>query len=66
MHHHRMLQNPDAFGIRAGGDAVFPAEVCEIVPGLRFRNKLSAEDTSTFNQKTKSRPDAHLRTFRER
>ena len=39
----------------------FVDRVCEIVSGQRFRNKLSAEDTSTFIQKTKSRPDARLR-----
>ncbi|KAF7796477.1 hypothetical protein EIP86_007654 [Pleurotus ostreatoroseus] len=61
-HHHIMLQYPDAFGVQVGySDAIFPAEVCEIVTGQRYKKKLSPEDTATFISQTKAKPNEKLR-----
>ncbi|GJE90868.1 argonaute-like protein [Phanerochaete sordida] len=61
MEHHRYtLRNPHAFGVRANKSAVFPAEVCRIVPGQLYKKKLDGRATSEVIKHTSMRPDVRL------
>ncbi|KAJ3557974.1 hypothetical protein NM688_g1184 [Phlebia brevispora] len=65
-HHNIMLRWPDAFGVQVGyRDGIFPAEVCTVVAGQRYKKKLSPEDTAAFIDKTKTRPDQKMREIRQ-
>lgn len=60
-HHRIILEQPDAFGVQVGYDeAIFPAEMCSIVSGQRYKKKLSPEDTAAFILQTKSGPAKRL------
>ncbi|KAI0705837.1 Piwi-domain-containing protein, partial [Cytidiella melzeri] len=47
-HHGKHLQEPRAFGVRIGKDAVYPAEVCKILPGQVYKKKLDPTDMAEF------------------
>lgn len=64
-HHNIALRFPAMFGVRIGKDAVFPAEICDVIPGQLYRKKLSPEATVTFLKFSTQKPDARLRTIKE-
>lgn len=51
------------FGVRIGKDAVFPAEVCEVIPGQLYRKKLSPENTTQFLRFSVQKPHERLMTI---
>ncbi|KAH9951296.1 Piwi domain-containing protein [Amylocystis lapponica] len=59
------LAYPNIFGIRVGKTAVFPAEVCRIIPGQLFKKKLLPEQTSRFVEVTAKKPHERLQTIRQ-
>ncbi|PSS32032.1 hypothetical protein PHLCEN_2v2209 [Hermanssonia centrifuga] len=63
--HGIVLKYPEAFGVKFGGDAIFPAEVCKIVEGQRYKRKLSPEDTTKFMQQSVSKPAERMRAIGE-
>jgi len=64
-HHNIAIRFPAMFGVRIGKDAVFPAEICDVIPGQLYRKKLSPEATVTFLKFSTQKPDARLRTIKE-
>ena len=54
------LRYPEAFGIRSGKSAVFPAEVCEVFPGQVYKKKLDGQDTTKMLKKTTKKPEERL------
>ncbi len=54
--HKIVIDDPKAFGIKFSGDAIFWAEVCNIVEGQRYKRKPSPEDTTMFTQQSISKP----------
>ncbi|KAI0934439.1 hypothetical protein AcV5_006280 [Taiwanofungus camphoratus] len=63
--HNRRLQYPEIFGVRLSKTAVFPAEVCVVVPGQLYKKKLSPDDTTTFLRFATQKPEERLRLIRE-
>lgn len=57
------LRYPGMFGVRIGKDAVFPAEVCEVIPGQLYRKKLSPENTTQFLRFSVQKPHERLMTI---
>ena len=55
------LRFPYVFGIKSGNDNVFPAELCWVKPGQRYKRKLSPRDTATFITASMTGPTERLR-----
>ncbi|EKM56056.1 uncharacterized protein PHACADRAFT_257103 [Phanerochaete carnosa HHB-10118-sp] len=54
------LKDPELFGVQFGGDAVFPAELCIVVPGQRYKRKLDPEQTRKFLEASVRKPGLRL------
>ena len=64
MNHNIRLAYPLAFGVKTGyDDAIFPAEVCTIIPGQRYQRELSPNDTSEWIRMTNSNPSQRIRAI---
>ena len=59
------MRYPEAFGVRIGKSAIFPAEVCAIAPGQVYKRKLDGRDTTKFLEKSTVRPDARIRDIQQ-
>lgn len=59
-HHNSRLRFPEIFGIKIRSGAIFPAEVCAITPGQRYKKRLSPEDTASFLKFSVSKPQDRL------
>lgn len=60
-----MLRYPDAFGLKFGSDAVFPAELWDIEPGQRYTRKLDPDQTQKFLKASTKFPEQRLREIME-
>lgn len=60
-HHNSRLRFPEVFGIKIRSGAIFPAEVCTITPGQRYKKRLSPDDTASFLKFSVSKPQDRLR-----
>ena len=59
--HGIVLRFPKAFGVKVGsGDAIFPAEVCSVIEGQRYKKQLSPSDVTAFIAATIAKPQARL------
>ena len=59
-HHHIKIRYPQAFGVRIGRSAVYPAEMCTVAPGQVYKKKLEGSDTTKFLNKSTVRPGARI------
>lgn len=64
-HHNIAIRFPVMFGVRIGKDAVFSAEICDVIPGQLYRKKLSPEATVTFLKFSTQKPDTRLHMIKE-
>ncbi|EKM55524.1 uncharacterized protein PHACADRAFT_121053 [Phanerochaete carnosa HHB-10118-sp] len=64
-HHHIALRFPEAFGVRVGKSAIFPAEVCDVFPGQIYRKQLDGPATTDMLRETAVRPDQRLDNIRK-
>ncbi|PCH38271.1 Piwi-domain-containing protein [Wolfiporia cocos MD-104 SS10] len=59
------VKYPDLFGVRIGSGAIFPAEICEVVPGQLYRKKIPQQLAPKFVKYTAQKPDQRLRAIQE-
>ena len=59
------LNHPKAFGVRVSKTAIYPAEVCEIVPAQLYKKKLSGPDTSKMIKETTARPERRFQDIQQ-
>lgn len=61
----RPVKFAEAFGVRIGKDAIFPAEFMDVLPGQVYRKRLDEDQQRKFIQGSTAPPDARLKSIRD-
>ncbi|KIP09095.1 hypothetical protein PHLGIDRAFT_116659 [Phlebiopsis gigantea 11061_1 CR5-6] len=64
-HHRVRLSHPKAFGVRVSKTAIYPAEVCQIVPAQLYKKTLSGADTTKMMSVSTARPEKRLQDIQQ-
>lgn len=59
--YNKIISEPELFGVQFDGEALYPAELCVVTQGQRYKKKLDPDQTRVFLGASTKKPDRRLK-----